>query len=199
MNTEWECPLCRSTNLVPAPLCRVCRTPWPGIRARAEEGLEGEEELPSLLASLPAPMALLLLAVVLFFWWEPVTRPFSVPSEHSGWTASVRAERRDELRVARRELQALATEMNATLNEGKPLAPDWNERLSDCRQRWQIYGEHDRAPNLGAAEVKLYSAVLELASIRFQLSSGTSPAELSQRLESVNTVLEDVGEELNNA
>ncbi|GDX80157.1 hypothetical protein LBMAG42_19680 [Deltaproteobacteria bacterium] len=199
MNTEWECPLCRSTNLVPAPQCRVCRTRWPGIRARAAEDDEPEDELPSLLGSLPAPMGLVLLAVVLFFWWEPVTRPFSVPSEHSGWTASVHAERRDELRAARRDLEVLAAEMRATLSEQKPLPADWNDRLSDSRQRWQIYGEHDRAPHLGVAEVKLHSAVLELASIRFQLSTGTNLAELNERLDAVYSVLSEAGEELNNA
>jgi len=164
-----------------------------------EGTLDEDDDLPSLLASLPAPLVLSFLAAVLFFWWEPVTRPLSVPSEHSGWTAAVGTERREELRVARRQLQALAEEMRTTLAEDKPLAPDWNERLSACRQRWQIYGEHDRAPALGAAEVKLHSAVLELASIRFQLSAGTTPSELIQRLDTVNAVLEEVGEELNNA
>ncbi len=199
MNTEWECPLCRTTNLVPAPICRVCRTPWPGIRARSDETVEGEEELPSLLSSLPAPMVLTFLALVLLFWWEPVTRPFSVPSQHSGWTTSVRLERHDELRRARADLIELAAEMRATLSGGAPLAPDWNDRLSGCRQGWQIYGETDRAPNLAGVEVRLHSAVLELASIRFQLSSGVSPTELNQRLDAVDAALILAGEELNNA
>lgn len=199
MNTEWECPLCRSTNLVPAPVCRVCRTPWPGIRARSDETVDGVEELPSILAALPAPMALLSLALVLYFWWEPVTRPFSVPSQHSGWTTSVRLERRDELRRARNDLVELSDEMRVTLTSGAPLAPDWNERLSSCRQNWQIYGETDRAPSLAGVEVKLHSAVLELASIRFQLTSGVNPTELNQRLDAVYTALTRAGEELNNA
>jgi hypothetical protein len=199
MNTEWECPLCRTTNLVPAPICRVCRTAWPGIRARGGEPEEEEEPIPPLLASIPAPMALCLLALVLFFWWEPVTRPFSVPSQRSGWTTSVRLERHEQLRRARADLLALSGEMRATLDNGVPLPPDWNDRLSSARQHWQIYGEQDRAPSLGAVEVQLNSAVLELASIRFQLTSGVSPLELSERLVTVYTVLTQAGEELNNA
>lgn len=199
MRTEWECPLCRTTNLVPAPVCRVCRCPWPGIRARADDWPEDEDDRPSFLQALPAPMALLCLGLVLFFWWEPVTRPFTVPSQHSGWTTSVHVERSDELRRARTVLIGLSDEMRKTLAEGGALTPDWNDRLSSCRQHWQVYGEKDRAPNLASVEVKLHSAVLELASIRFQLSSGVSPSELSQRLESVYAVLSQAGEELNNA
>lgn len=199
MNTDWACPLCRTTNLVPAPLCRVCRTRWPGIRAHTDELGEGEEPGPTYLETLPAPTALLLLAVVLFFWWEPVTRPFSVPSQRSGWTTSVRLERHEQLRRARSELLALSADMRTTLQTGSPLPAQWNDRLSYARQHWQLYGEQDRAPNLAAVEVQLNAAVLELASIRFQLSSGVNPLELNERLDSVYTVLEQAGEELNNA
>jgi hypothetical protein len=136
---------------------------------------------------------------VLFFWWEPVTRPFSVPSQRSGWTTSIRMERHEQLRRARSDLTALAGEMRETLSRGAPLAADWNDRLSSARQHWQLYGEQDRAPDLAAVEVQLHSAVLELASIRFQLSSGVNPLELNERLDIVYTVLAQAGEELNNA
>lgn len=202
MNTEWACPLCRTTNLVPAPSCRVCRTPCPGtgVDADEEEDVgEGEDHVRAFLASLPAPLALLLLAIVLGFWWEPVTRPFSVPSQRSGWTTSIRMERHEQLRRARADLTGLAAEMRETLQSGAPLSTDWNDRLSWARQHWQVYGEQDRAPNLGAAEVHLNSAVLELASIRFLLSSGVSPLELNERLDTVYTALSQAGEELNHA
>lgn len=199
MNTDWQCPLCRTTNLVPAPVCRVCRTRWPGIRSRGEDFAEAEEPAGSLLDALPAPAALLMLAIVMFFWWEPVTRPFSVPSQRSGWTTSVRLERHEQLRRARSELLSLTGEMRQTLEGGTPLPADWNDRLSYARRHWQLYGEKDRAPNLAAVEVQLNSAVLELASVRFQLSSGVSPLELNERLDTVYTVLEQAGEELNNA
>lgn len=197
MNTEWQCPLCRAANLVPAPVCRVCRTRWPGIGARVDDDGDEAPVATSVFESVPAPALLAVLAVVLFFWWEPVTRPFSVPNVHSGWTASVRAERRDELRVARRDVQALAEEIGRTLESGVPLAPDWNERLTATRLRHQIYGERDRTPKLGVAEVKLHSAVLELASIRYQLSAGENTVHLRERLDVVHTVLAEVTSELN--
>ena len=199
MNTEWECPLCRTANLVPAPSCRVCRTAWPGIRAGGDGTVEGEGGLPPFLSSVPAPAVLVAIAVMLFLYWEPVTRPFSVPAEHSGWTGSGSGGRRDELRASRHDLSVLVSEMRKTLTEEFPLSDAWNDRLSASRQRWQIYGEHDRAPRLGAAEVKLHAAVLELASIRFQLSTGISRVELAHRLDAVSSLLDAVSTELNGA
>ncbi|MBM4368767.1 MAG: hypothetical protein FJ102_21315 [Deltaproteobacteria bacterium] len=199
MNTQWQCPLCKAANLVPAPLCRVCRTPWPGIRSRSRADDDDSPVATNLLESLPAPAALAFLALVLFFWWEPVTRPFSVPNVHSGWTASVRAERRDELRLARRDLLALAEELERTLSTGTPLPAAWNDNLTSTRQKYQVYGERDRTPKLGVAEVKLHTAVIELASIRYQLSAGQPGVELRERLALVFSVLSEVAEELNNA
>ncbi|MBM4389666.1 MAG: hypothetical protein FJ090_00980 [Deltaproteobacteria bacterium] len=199
MNTQWQCPLCKAANLVPAPLCRVCRTPWPGIRSRSRAEDDDAPLTANLLESLPAPAALACLAFVLFFWWAPVTRPFSVPNVHSGWSASVRADRHDELRLARRDLLALAEELGRTLDTGAPLSPTWNDRLTSTRQKYQVYGERDRTPKLGAAEVKLHTAVIELASIRYQFSAGQPGVELRERLALVFTVLSEVAEELNNA
>ena len=198
MNTEWQCPLCRAANLVPAPVCRVCRTRWPGIATEVDDEADDAPVATSVFESLPAPGLLAVMAMGLFFWWEPVTRPFAVPNVHSGWTASVRAERRDELRIARRDVAALAGEVGRTLETGAPLAPDWNERLTATRLKHQIYGERERTPKLGVAEVKLHSAVIELASIRYQLSAGENAVNLRERLEIVYTVLTEVTEELNN-
>ena len=196
MNTEWQCPLCRAANLVPAPICRVCRTPWPGIKGQ-EVALDEDGPIPfGILESLPGPALLLLLAFTLFVAWPDVAGAFSVPNQHSGWTASIRGERRAELRVARSELEALANELDKTLEGAQPLAPDYNERLIAARQKWQIYGESDRTPQLGGPEVKLHSAVIELANIRFLLTSGQNPSELRERLHVVQSVLVQVGEEL---
>lgn len=199
MNTEWQCPLCRASNLVPAPVCRVCRTQWPGIKGRE---LPPEDDTPSsfgMLESLPGPATLLLLAFVLLVAWPEVAGAFSVPNTHSGWTAAVRGERSAELRIARGELETLATEMMLTLDGAQPLPPDFNERLISVRQKWQIYGEGDRTPQFGAAEVKLHSAVIELANIRFLLTSGQNPSELRERLKVVQSVLVEVVGDLSHA
>ena len=87
--------------------------------------------------------------------------------------------------------------MRKTLTEEYPISTSWTDRLSFSRQRWQIYGERDRAPRLGVAEVKLHAVVLELASIRFQLSAGISRVELAHRLDAVSALLDEVTTELN--
>lgn len=199
MNTEWQCPLCRASNLVPAPICRVCRTLWTGIRSQATPAEDEAEPTFGVLESLPGPAFLLLLAVTLLVAWPEVAGAFSVPNQHSGWTASVRGERRAELRIARAELEDLANELLESLQGSQTLSPDFNDRLIATRQKWQIYGESERTPQLGAAEVKLHSAVIEIANIRYLVSAGQNPSELLERMTVVLTVLSTVREDLDNA
>ena len=194
----WRCPCCGALNEVATSACRVCRTPEPGvIAATARPDLFGT--VVGMGAALPAPLLLLGLAVAMDLWWQPLTAPFAISTTHSGWSAAAFVDRRQELSTALRELRGLQREIVAASTGTASLEGDWNDRLARVREKWQLYGEADRMPRLGDAEVALCNVVLELASIRYQLAQGADASSIAAHLDSAERQLATAEENLKNA
>lgn len=192
----WRCPCCGVSNDEPNVECRVCRAARPGLQL-ARPTLDPPPV--GLLRSLPAPVALGVLAVVLFTWWEPLTRPLAVTNVHSGWSQEQHRDRRVELRRAHGLLVGLFNELNDSVEGRAPLDADWSQRLSTVRLEFQLFGQQDWTPGFGDVEAALNDVVLAMASIRYELASGVDPAQAKRRLADARRSLHSVERRLQDA
>ncbi len=194
--SRWTCPCCSTPNEEADEECRVCR------------GERGDVSLPrptldpvafSVLRSIPAPAMLSVFAVVLWQWWEPLTRPLAATNVHSGWGADTHRDRRDELRSALTALKALNVELRGAVAGTAGIRSDWNARLSQARLKWELYGQQEWSPGLGDVEISLNEIVLSLASIRHQLGTGQPEESVRVPLDVVQKMLEIAERRLSDA
>lgn len=193
---QWTCPCCSTPNAESDEECRVCRGERTG-RTLSRPTLDADPF--SAVRSLPAPLMLGLLAVILWFWWEPITRPLAATNVHSGWGADTHRDRRDELRAAHLALKTLNAELRASVAGTAALPSNWNGRLSEARLKWELYGQQEWSPGLGDVEASLNEVVLSLASIRHQLASGQSEESVRDPLDVVQKMLEIAERRLSDA